>query len=68
MIALLMVMSLLLDKLLGCVSHFFQAVSFSSSLSAIVFDSVVVDFDLSLPVGNSFSSQMIVEPSISYWP
>ena len=34
---------------IGCVSHLFQDVSF---FSTIVFDIVVVDFNLSLPVGD----------------
>ena len=35
--------------------------------STIVFDLIIVDFDLSLPVGDKFSSQLLVELSVCYW-
>ena len=41
---------LLLEMLIVCVNHFFQNVSFLTT----VFNLVIVDFDLSLPVGDMF--------------
>ena len=43
-------------------AHILQSFSF---FPTIVFDIVVVDFDFSLPVGDTSFSQMIVEPTIN---
>ena len=70
MTVLRMVMSLIIgyvDRmcqpfLSGCVFslHFFL-------FSTILFDLIIVDFDLSLPVRDKFFSQMMAEPSVSNW-
>ena len=35
--------------------------------SAMVFDLIITDFDISFAGGDKFSIQKVVEPSIGYW-
>ena len=67
MIALLMVMVLLSDMEIRCVSHFYPgSVSIFFFISTRAFDLIITDFDISLPVEDKFSNLTIAEPSVGY--